>query len=249
MTYTYCSAEINIQHSLLLAAFSSELTKNILSGGNRKMLERDTLHDYHNYGCNINSREIFLHNHFIENGEENPGVEYKMSNTFIKNLRALDSKSSDQIVIHMHSVGGSWNDGMAIYDAISMSRCYISIIAYGQVESMSSIIFQAADTRYITRNTYFMAHFGQSGIGGDYQSVQNWIKYEKNICDIMLNIYANRCVKSPNFREKYAGKESISKVKNFLNTKLKSGDWYLSAEDAVHYGFADEIIDSWDKLN
>ena len=60
----------------------------------------------------------------------------------------------------MHSVGGEWSDGMAIYDAISMSRSYITIIAYGQAESMSSIIFQAADRRLITPNTYFMSHYG-----------------------------------------------------------------------------------------
>jgi len=211
------------------------------------MNEKDILYDLHNYGANIGSREIFLHNHYGSD-EENPGVEYKMSNTFIKNLRALDLKSSDNIMIHMHSVGGEWSDGMAIFDSISMSRCYISMIAYGQVESMSSIIFQASDTRYITPNTYFMSHFGSSAAGGDYQSVQNWIKYEKNICDIMLNIYANRCIKGRYFIERYDGKPTISKVKNFLNTKLKSGDWYINAEEAVYYGFADEIIDTWQKI-
>ena len=78
-----------------------------------------------------------------------------MSNTFIKNIRALEIKSDKPIIIHMQSVGGEWSDGMAIYDAISMCRCHVTMIAYGQAESMSSIIFQAADTRLITPNTYF----------------------------------------------------------------------------------------------
>lgn len=211
------------------------------------MTEKDILHDLHNYGANINSREIFLHNHYTSD-DVNPGVEYKMSNTFIKNLRALDTKSSDPIVVHMHSVGGEWSDGMAIYDAISMSRCYISIIAYGQVESMSSIIFQAADSRYITPNTYFMSHFGSTEAGGHYLNVQNWVQYEKYICDQMLEIYANKCINGPYFRDRYDKNPSIGKVKNFLNTKLKSGDWYINAEEAVYYGFADEIINSWDKI-
>ena len=80
---------------------------------------------------------------------------------------------------------------MAIYDAISMCRCFVTIIAYGQAESMSSIIFQAADSRLITPNTYFMAHYGSTGAGGEYLNVQNWVKYEKQICDIMMDIYAN----------------------------------------------------------
>ena len=212
------------------------------------MNEKDILFDYHNYGCNITSREIFLHNHYGSNDEENPGVEYKMSNTFIKNLRALDAKSSDQVTIHMHSVGGEWSDGMAIFDAISMCRCYVTMVAYGQVESMSSIIFQSADTRYITPNTYFMSHFGSTSANGEYLNVQNWVKYEKHICDIMLDVYARRCINGPYFQEKYSGNPTIGKVKNFLNTKLKSGDWYINSEEAVYYGFADEVIDSWQKL-
>ena len=109
--------------------------------------DKDKLYDFHNYGCNLRTREIFLHNHFGNNDEENPGVEYKMSNTFIKNLRSLDQENNSDVLIHMQSVGGEWADGMAIFDAITMCRSKVNIIVYGQAESMSSIILQAADRR------------------------------------------------------------------------------------------------------
>lgn len=211
--------------------------------------DKDLLYDLHNYGANIDTREIFLHNHYGSNDEDNPGVEYKMSNTFLKNIRALEIKSDKPIVIHMQSVGGEWSDGMVIYDAISMCRCHVTIIAYGQAESMSSIIFQSADKRLITPNTYFMSHYGSTAAGGGYLDVQNWVKYEKRICDIMIDIYAQSCVGGKYFKEKYGNSPDIDKVKTYLFRKLKSGDWYISAEDAVHYGFADGIIDSWQKLN
>ena len=172
-----------------------------------------------------------------------------MSNTFIKNIRALEIKSDKPIIIHMQSVGGEWSDGMAIYDAIQMCRCHVTMIAYGQAESMSSIIFQSADTRLITPNTYFMSHYGSTAAGGGYLDVQNWVKYEKRICDTMIDIYAQSCVGGKYFKEKYGSSPDIEKVKTYLFRKLKSGDWYISAEDAVYYGFADEIIDSWQKLN
>ena len=211
--------------------------------------DKDLLYDLHNYGANIDTREIFLHNYYSADADENPGVEYKMSNTFLKNIRALEIKSdSKPITIHMHSVGGEWSDGMAIYDAILMSKCYVTIIAYGQAESMSSIIFQAADRRLITKNTYFMSHFGSTAAGGEYLSVQNWVKYEKHICDIMIDIYAQSCIGGKYFKEKYGSSPDAEKVKTFLSRKLKSGDWYLNAEDAVYYGFADEIIDTWSKI-
>lgn len=208
-------------------------------------MEPELLKDFHDYGANIQSREIFLHNHYHAEDNQNPGVEYRMANTFVKNLRALDIKSDQPITIHMQSVGGEWSDGMAIFDAISMCRSYVTIIAYGQAESMSSIILQAADMRLMTPNSYFMSHFGSSEATGHYLNVQNWIQYEKYLCDIMMNIYATKCINGQYFKEKYGKNPPISKVKNFLNTKLKSGDWFLNAHDTVYYGFADSVVDHW----
>ena len=31
-------------------------------------------------------------------------------------------------------------------------------------------------------------------------------------------------------------------VRNGCNTKLKQGDWYINAEEAVNYGFADGVL-------
>ena len=201
----------------------------------------DILQDMHSYGASLNSREIFLHNHFSGIEDENPGVDYRMCNIFLKNLKMLEKKSSDAIIIHMNSIGGCWSDGMVIFDAIAMSKCYISIIVYGQAESMSSIILQAADERIMSHHSYFMLHYGSSGSEGDYQSSQNWMKYEKTICDTMFDIYANNCLKGNFFKEKYV-KPDTQKVKNYLMKKLKDGDWYLNATETVEYGFADKVI-------
>jgi len=199
------------------------------------------LEDVHNYGASLSSREIFLHNMFSTSDEGNPGVDYRMASVFIKNLRMLENKSQDPIIIHMNSIGGCWSDGISIYDAIQMSKCYISIMVYGQAESMSSIILQAADERIMCPNAYFMLHYGSSDASGDYQSNQNWIQYEKNICDTMLDIYSNMCVRSKFAKEKYS-KPDVNKIKNFLNKKLKEGDWYLTPQQTIYYGFADKIV-------
>ena len=208
-------------------------------------VDKDLLHDLHNYGANLSTREIFLHNSFSSDDNQNPGVEYKMANTFIKNIRILEGRSQDPIKIHMQSVGGEWADGMAIYDSIAMCKSYVTIIVYGQAESMSSIILQAADHRLMTPNSYFMSHYGSSDINTDYLSAMNYAEYERRTCDIMMNIYAKRCVDGKFFLEKFGKKPSDKQVKQFLIRKLKSGDWYLNAEEAVYYGFADGVISSW----
>lgn len=209
------------------------------------MAEPELLKDFHDYGANISAREVFLHNHYHTEDNQNPGVEYRMSNTFIKNLRALDLKSDQPIIVHMQSIGGEWSDGMAIYDAISMCRSYITIIAYAQASSMSSIILQAADYRFMTPNAHFMSHYGSTDINTDYLSAMNQADYERSVCDIMFNIYASRCVNGKFFYDKFGKKPSEKQVKQFLIRKLKSGDWYLDAEEAVYYGFADAVLKNW----
>lgn len=207
--------------------------------------DKDLIHDLHNYSANIGGREIFLHNSFSSDDNANPGVEYKMANTFIKNIRILEAKSLDPIKIHMQSIGGEWADGMAIYDAISMCKSYVTIIVYGQAESMSSIILQAADHRLMTPHAYFMSHYGSSDINTDYLSAMNQAEYERRTASIMFDIYAKRCVDGQFYKDKFGKKPSEKQVKQFLIRKLKSGDWYLNAEEAVYYGFADGIISSW----
>lgn len=208
-------------------------------------MEPELLKDFHDYAANINTREIFLHNHYHSEDNQNPGVEYRMATTFIKNLRALDIKSNANITVHCNSIGGEWADGMAIYDAISLCRSYITIIIYGQAESMSSIFMQAADSRYITPNAHFMCHYGSTDINTDYLSALNQATYEYRACEIMMNIYAKRCVEGQFFKEKFGKKPTEKQVKQFLSRKLKHGDWYLNSEEAVYYGFADKIIDNW----
>lgn len=198
------------------------------------------LDDFHIHGASLSTREIFLHNHYSY--DENPGVEYKMSTSFIKNLKALETDSKAPITIHMQSIGGEWNDGIAIYDAIQLCKCQIHIISYGQVESMSSIILQAADKRSLTKNSYVMVHYGTSGYVSDYLNAQKWREYEKYLCDVMIQIYANRCINSEFCKSK---SYDFNKTKKYLYRKLKDGDWYMNSEQAVYYGFADRVIDKW----
>lgn len=193
--------------------------------------------DIHHHNIDIESREIYLNN--FSGVDNNPGVDYRMAQNFIKNINILSKASNKWIRIHMHSIGGNWSDGMAIYDAITASNRNVEIITYGQAESMSGIILQAATKRSLLPNSYFMLHFGSVGYESDYLSFQKVAEWEKYNAETMLNIYANRCITGPYFKQK---KYSASKIKTFIKDKLKEGDWFLRADEAVDYGFADSII-------
>ena len=201
----------------------------------------DIIADQHSYGVDIKHREIYLHGHH-GSFEEDPGVEYRMASTFIKNIRSLDLVNKEPIVIHMHSIGGNWGDGMAIYDAISLCQSYVTVVVYGQAESMSGIIMQAADARIMMPNSYFMAHYGSTESSGDYLTTQNEARHDKIIADKMFEIYAYQCVSGKFFKNHYKIL-TIEKVNRFLRKRMKLGDWYLTSDEAVLYGFADSVLD------
>ena len=206
------------------------------------MLNSDTVSDVQSYGIDVKNREIYLHG-YLSNTDEDPGVDYKMAATFYKNIRILDQISKEPILIHMHSIGGSWNDGMAIFDAIQLAKSYVTIISYGQAESMSSIILQAADKRVMMPNSYFMCHFGSSGYSGNYLDVQKGAAFEKRITELMLDIYTQSCLNGKYFKEQYT-EPTFEKVKNYLKRKFKDGDWYLDANESVYYGFSDLVLNT-----
>ena len=203
-------------------------------------LNIDTISDVHTYGLDAKSREIYLHG-YVANCEEDPGVDYRMASNFIKNIRILDSINNDPIFIHMHSIGGEWNDGMAMYDAISLAKSYVAIIVYGQAESMSSVLLQSADSRVMMPNAYFMSHFGSSMYSGNFLDAQNAAKYDMIVLDTMLDIYTESCMDGKFFKEHYDPLDE-TKVKSFLRRKLKDGDWYLNAHESVYYGLADCVL-------
>ena len=95
----------------------------------------------HDHDIIISSREIFLHGP-IEDGEHS-GIDSPKTNKSLKNLQILDSINNNPIVIHQQSIGGEWESGMMIYDAIQQSPSSFIFICHGVAASMGSIIPQA----------------------------------------------------------------------------------------------------------
>ena len=202
----------------------------------------DQIGEAHVYGVDTKNREVYLHGYHGA-FEEGPGVDYRMATTFVKNIRTLDIINSQPIVIHMHSIGGNWADGMAIYDAISLCKSRVTILVYGQAESMSGIILQSADLRIMMPHSYFMLHFGSSLREGDYLSSQNYSKLEKKMSSTMLDIYTALAIEGKFFQERYTP-TTQDKVRQYIRKKMKDGDWYLDGHEAVYHGFVDGVLNS-----
>ena len=47
------------------------------------MADETLKNDIHTYGLNTDTREIYLHGHYGQGEEEEPGIEFRMATTFI----------------------------------------------------------------------------------------------------------------------------------------------------------------------
>jgi ATP-dependent protease ClpP protease subunit len=193
-------------------------------------------------------------NHANGSGEaiDEPGIEYTISNKFIRNINlCMRSNPDKSILIHMKTCGGWWEEGMAIYDAIKACPVPITILNYTHARSMSSIVLQAANKRVMMPNSYFMFHDGSLDLGGTVKQVQSSIDFGKVTDETMMNIYVDAMKYTPTSKVKSWSKK---RLRAWLRDQMdKKEDVFLTAEEAVYYGFADEIFGGrngydWGKL-
>ena len=192
----------------------------------------------HCHSLIIDKREIFIQGSYLPD-DGDPGVDWRMATTLLKNLRILENISTDSIFIHQMSIGGDEEAGYMMYDAIKNSKCHITICTHGVAASMGSIVPQAADYRLTMPNCCWLLHKGSTGMGSHLTRTQakSWSAWEDYCDNRMFDIYVDKCKNSIY----YEGKKD-SQIKSLLKRKLEArGDWFMTAEEAVAYGFADAV--------
>lgn len=198
------------------------------------------LQNLHNHNIDAKNREIFLHSYLVDS-DTDPGVDYKSAVIFQKNLRYLNTISSEPILIHMHIPGGDWEDCMAIYDTIKHSRSKTILLAYGKVQSASSIILQAPSIRVLMPNVNVLIHYGSISFDSEHsKAATSNVQWNERECDKMIDIFVQRCMQSSMAKEK--NWKNMMAKKHIQSQLANKCDWILNAQQAVEYGFADGII-------
>tara|TARA_B100001094_G_C18184388_1_gene802843 strand:- start:1160 stop:1828 length:669 start_codon:yes stop_codon:yes gene_type:complete len=203
--------------------------------------QHDNIHTIHNYGIDVKNREIFLHSYIGEYDSE-PGVEYRCAVYLQKNIRYLNAISSEPILIHMHLPGGVWEDCMGMYDTIKLSKSRITILAYGKVESASSVLFQSAYKRILMPNTHVLIHYGSLSIDNEHKAAMSTLVWSEQETVKMIDIFTEKCLKSPIAKEKNWKKMIIKK--HIISQLANRSDWILNSDESVYYGFADGVLGS-----
>lgn len=222
-------------------ARKSSLTSWLNRGAEEKVYDNfiDTVH---NQWIDLPSRQIWIHgidtmDSYIE-GE--PGIEHIMTSKVIKNLHILKEHSDSlPVVVHLSTCGGWVEQGLAIYDTIKLMPYPVTMISYTHARSMSSYVLQAADERILLPHSYFMFHDGELYLGGTPKQVYSNVSYTKVQNDLLMDIYVDSLKKKGKFKDR--SRDWIQKM--LRKCMDKKEDVFLTAGEAVEWGFADKILE------
>ena len=162
------------------------------------------------------------------------------SKNFIRNQ--MSGLKNKPVNVRISSLGGSVDDALDIRQQF-IDHGNVTCYLYGYVASAATILATGAKKTCMSQYAFYLIHKVSNWIDawGNYNAdqIQQLIddlkanKLENDKMDLVLaNLYANKCKK---------------KVDEILPI-LKEGRW-LTAKEALEYGFVDEIIEDGTKLN
>jgi len=176
---------------------------------------------YDIYSRLLKERIVFL------NGEVNDPV----SNSICAQLLFLEAEDpSADISFYINNPGGTVTSGMAMYDTMQYIKPDVSTIVMGQAASMGSLLAQAgaAGKRFLLPRSRTMIHQPLGGASGQASDIQIRANEIMRMKKELTEIYVHHNSKGKTYDEFEAAMDR---------------DNFMTAEEALAFGLADEIID------
>jgi ATP-dependent Clp protease, protease subunit len=168
-----------------------------------------------------------LHQRIVVLGQE---VDDPIANRICAQLLLLSAEDQRRdISLYINSPGGSVSAGLAIYDTMRLIPNDVSTLAMGIAASMGQFLLSAGTPgkRYALPHARILMHQGSAGIGGtavDVQIQAENLEYTKALMNRLI--------------AEHTGQD--------LETIARDADrdrWF-TAEQALEYGFVDQILQS-----
>ena len=154
-------------------------------------------------------------------------VDSKSMEKAIKQVLALELTEKAPIRIWINTPGGCVHSGLAFANTLRRVKSHIITIVDNQACSMGGIISVVGDTRYIASTGFWMGHDMRGGIWGDYSAkVEDRADYVKKLWNVLVKHF-----------EKY------TKLTKRDLEKLRNGELWLTAGEALEKGVADKILE------
>ena len=168
----------------------------------------------------LNERIVFI----------NGPIHTEMSHVIVGQILHLESADSEKdIHVYINSPGGEVTAGMAIYDVFQFVKPDVCTYVIGQACSMGSLLAQAGapGKRFVLPRSRTMIHQPSGGAGGQATDMEIQVKEILKMKKTLTEIYVEHNSKGKTFKE--------------LSRDMER-DYFLSAQEAVDYGLADQIV-------
>ena len=157
-------------------------------------------------------------------------IEDYRANLVIAQLLFLQNENADaDISIYINSPGGIITSGMAVYDTMQFVGCDVRTYCIGQASSMAAVLLAAGTKgkRYVLPNSRVLIHQPLGGARGTATDIGIQAEEILRMRERLNQILAE-----------HTGQPLEQIVKDV------DRDRFMSAQQAVDYGLADEIIKS-----
>jgi len=157
-------------------------------------------------------------------------VDDKSAKDITARLMFLDAiDPGKEIKFYINSPGGVVTSGMVIYDTMQLIKSPVSTICMGMAASMGSILLSGGEKgkRFIFPHGEVMIHQPSGGGQGTSADLEIMAEQIKKIKALGAKILADNC-----------GQTFEKVMKDF------DRDYWMGAEESLHYGIVDGIVDS-----
>lgn len=157
----------------------------------------------------------------------------QVANLVVAQLLYLDSEDQDKpISLYINCPGGIVYHGLAIYDTMQQVRAPISTIAIGVTASMGTVLLAAGTKghRYALPHATIHMHPAGGSTQGYAPDVEIQYKELKRVEDLLHELLAH-----------HAG-QPVERI-----TADFDRDRFMTAEEAVEYGLADQVLQPSEK--
>lgn len=155
--------------------------------------------------------------------------------SFSDELKGIASTVKN-LSVRINSPGGNVFDGISIYNRLKQHKATVTVYVDGLAASIASIIALAGDEVVMGEGALMMIHKPMSCVCGNQIDMEAMVQRLDDVEDQLLNIY-----------KKKTGIDR-TELKNMLAAENGEGTW-MSAQEALDFGFADKIMDSEDILD
>ncbi len=148
------------------------------------------------------------------------------SKQFAKDINALGT-AVEKITVHIDSGGGNVFDGITIYNVLKQHKARVVIHIDGLAASIASVIAMAGDEINIAENAMMMIHEGQGIAMGPASELRAVADLLDKVNDSIIIAYMKHAT---------VDEEKI--------IALMAAETWMSAEQAIEYGLADQLTES-----